>query len=314
MSQFFFRFLLILIGLHILASFCLAQAVQEKKARGATTEKDADQVDSKSEEEATKFTRIRSDAAGNPVAFETSIVTYEGKNDKGEPITVDLVGAIHIGSAGYYEALNKEFEQYESLLYELVAPEGTVIKKGEKRDSAMNVVSGFQRTMKDFLGLDFQLDHIDYTKKNFVHADMSPEEFSQSMKANDESPMRLFFRIMGHSMASQGKKGSISDADLLSALFSEDRNLKLRKILAQQLQSGDDMLSVFEGKDGSTIITHRNKKALEVLQKELQSGKKKLGIFYGAGHFPEMEASLLEDFDLKKTKERWLTAWSLIDK
>jgi len=311
-----------MVGLNLLLGIGLrANAQQTTPSRLALAGEQATQSQkpetkeaaSKTEEKKSEFTRIRRDEEGNPIAFETSIVRYVGKNKKGEDISVDLVGAIHIGEKAYYERLNKQFEGYEALLYELVAPEGTKIEKGAQRKSGFSAVSSLQRTMKDFLGLDFQLDHIDYTKKNFIHADMSPDEFSKSMKANEESGMRIFFKMLGHSVGAQGKPGAMSDADIISLLFAKDRDVKLRRLMAEQLQSGDDMLSVFEGKDGSTIITHRNKKALSVLQREIDNGKQNLGIFYGAGHFPDMEQRLIEEFKLKKTDEKWISAWQLTD-
>src|SRR5262249_34256709 len=35
------------------------------------------------------------------------------------------------------------------------------------------------------------------------------------------------------------------------------------------------------------------------------------GIFYGAAHMPDFEKRLAEDFDLKKDKVEWVTAWDL---
>ena len=88
-------------------------------------------------------------------------------DDEGNRITVDLIGAVHIGEKEYFENLNQRFEQYESLLYELVAPEGTVIPKGGGRDEGIptNPIAAMQVGMKTALGLEFQLEHIDYTKR-----------------------------------------------------------------------------------------------------------------------------------------------------
>ena len=47
-----------------------------------------------------------------------------------------------------------------------------------------------QMGMKETLGLEFQLELIDYNRDNFTHADMSPEEFAESMVENDESLMK----------------------------------------------------------------------------------------------------------------------------
>jgi len=153
-----------------------------------------------------RFMRIRRDQKGRPVAMETSIVRYVGKNAKGQQVTVDLIGAVHVGGKDYYEALNKQFEKYESLLYELVAPEGTVIPKGGRVDDdsiSLNPVGGIQKGLKQMLDLEFQLEQIDYTRKNFVHADMTPTEFGESMKENEESIGGYALKAFGQSMAMQ---------------------------------------------------------------------------------------------------------------
>ena len=70
--------------------------------------------------------------------------------------------------------------------------------------------------------------------------------------------------------------------------------------------------TAFANEDGtSTIITERNRVALNVLRDQLLSGKKKIGIFYGAGHFPDMEERLVDQFGLARQSEEWLTAWKL---
>ena len=137
-----------------------------------------------------RFLRLRNNDKGDPVAMETSITRYE--SDRYPGVTVDLIGVVHIADKGYYDKLNKLFEQYDALLYELVAPEGARPIKGQNRQGT-SALSGMQRMMKDMLDLQFQLDCIDYQKKNFVHADMSPAEFTKSMNKRGESFSQLFF-------------------------------------------------------------------------------------------------------------------------
>ena len=48
--------------------------------------------------------------------------------------------------------------------------------------------------MKNMLDLKFQLDAVDYSAENFVHADMDPATFSREMDLNDESIFKLVFR------------------------------------------------------------------------------------------------------------------------
>jgi hypothetical protein len=227
-------------------------------------------------------------------------------------VVVDLIGAVHVGEKEYYDELNKLFDGYDVVLYELVAPEGTVIQKDARKDKvSTHPVGLLQDGMKSMLGLEHQLDCIDYTKKNFVHADMSPEEFNKSMTERGESFMQMFLKMMGQGMAQQQKADGGGDVAILMALFSRDRNLKLKIAMAEQLENAGGQLDILSGPEGSTIITQRNRKCFEVLTKELAAGKKKIGVFYGAGHFADMEDRLIKEFGLKRSAEKWLVAWNL---
>ena len=170
--------------------------------------------------------------------------------------------------------------------------------------------------MKTMLELEHQLDCVDYTKANFVHADMSPEEFNKTMENRGESFMQMFLRMMGQGMAQQAineEKGiaGTSDMAILFALFSPDRARQLKIAMADQFENLEGQMAVLDGPEGSTIITERNRKAFEVLDRELKAGKKKIGIFYGAGHLPDMEKRLETDLGMTRDQEKWITAWSL---
>ena len=68
---------------------------------------------------------------------------------------------------------------------------------------------------------------------------------------------------------------------------------------------------MFDGPEGSTIITERNKKAFEVLSREIAKGRKKMAVFYGAGHLPDMQRRLEQDFGMQRKGTEWISAWSL---
>ena len=159
-------------GLAAICGVCVAQT----PAPAVTSPKTAS--DDKSVELGKDWVRIRYDDKHKPLAMESAIVRYEpvarDPNASGPPVTVDLVGAVHIGDAAYYEGLNRRFDGYDALLYELVAPEGTVVERG-RGTSNTHPLGALQNGMKAMLDLDHQLEKVDYTKKNFVHADMSPD-------------------------------------------------------------------------------------------------------------------------------------------
>lgn len=255
--------------------------------------------------------RIRRDDRGRAMAMDTSITRFEMKNKDGERVYVDLIGAIHIGEKEYYQALNDRFEQYDAMLYELVAPEGTVIPKGGGGRDVTNPVAAMQLGMMSGLDLTFQLEEIDYTKKNFVHADMTPEEFAESWKNNNESLGRILLKSIGQSMAMQQRGGGPSNLSLLSAALSDNPTLGFRRIAAKQMVDMDAGMSIFEGDNGSTIIDHRNAKVIEVLQRELDKGTKEIAIFYGAGHLNDLQRRLESDLKMKRGGKTWLEAWKL---
>lgn len=256
-----------------------------------------------------KFLRVVRDAKSEPISLDTSIVKFVPKEPGREGLSVDLIGAVHVGEKSYYDELNKAFKKYDALLFELVAPEGTKIPKGGGEGSG-HPVALLQNGMKEMLELDHQLACIDYTKKNFVHADMTPEQFAKSMADRGESMLSMMFRAMGQSMAAQ-KPGKSPETEMLFALFAKDRASSLKRVMAEQFEDMEGMMDTFGGPDGSAIITDRNKAALAVLKKEIAAGRKKIGIFYGAAHLPDMEERLEKEFDLKMVEERWVTAWNL---
>lgn len=266
----------------------------------------------------TDWVRIESDANKRPLGMQTAVVRYTGQaaatDGTKRDVAVDLIGAVHVGDVAYYDNLNKRFTQYDSLLYELVAPPGTVVEPG-RGTSNRHPVGMLQNGMKTMLELDHQLEKIDYKKPNFVHADMSPEQFEKAMRDRNESFLQMYFRLLGTALAHQGEVGASgpSDLDVLAALFAKDRPRRLKILLAKQLADMETLMVSFGGEQGSAIITDRNTIALNVLKDQLAAGKKQVGIFYGAGHLQDMDERLRKDFGLKPAAIEWLTAWNLAE-
>jgi hypothetical protein len=260
-----------------------------------------------------RFVRVTRDGNRRPLALETAIVRYESSKSSAHHFTVDLVGAIHIADKTYYEQLNREFENYDAVLYELVASEKhNAPKPGES--SGSHPISMLQNSMKNVLSLEFQLNVIDYRRANMVHADMSPDEFDKSMQQRGESNSQIMARMLGYALSRPSESpNSQSGAKLLSALFDKNRSMALKRIMAEEFSQGDGSLAVLEGggTNGSTLISGRNAVALEVLRREINAGKSKMAIFYGAAHMPNFQEKLRAEFDMTPVSARWLVAWEL---
>lgn len=301
----------------------LAQSeLQDASARAAGRASSKRGEDQQSKERlGTKWVRIVRDKDDEPLSMETAIVRYVpaeavelSKSPGDYPLYVDLVGAVHIGDKAYYAQLNQRFRKYDAVLYELVAPEGTVVPLGRGSSNA-HPLGALQNGMKSMLEVEHQLEQIDYTQPNFVHADLSPEKFLESMERRDETFIQMYFRMLGASLAEQGRQsvhGESAELDIMAALFAEDRARKLKIALAKQFEGMESLMVGLSGVDGSTLITERNNKALDVLENQLnekQAGR--FAIFYGAGHLAEMHASMEQRFGYRAVAIEWVEAWDL---
>lgn len=236
--------------------------------------------------------------------LETSIATLEK-----DGVCVDLIGAIHIADQSYYEILNRTFPRYDSLLFEMVGGEKRSIGATTVDPSSGSNLSGLRdiySMVSRFLGLSGQAEQIDYNAKNFVHADLSMEDFEKKQKQRNESLLGLALKAGVHGQSTQAVRQPDANR-LMAAMLTGNRNM-LKLELIHTLGQGDDQISMFAG--DTVIITDRNAKCLEVMEEQIAQGKKNLGIFYGAAHFPEMEKTLRAR-GWKRTGERWLTAWNI---
>ena len=191
---------------------------------------DADKAAKKSDE---LYIRVKTTDQDKPGALQTAIVRYKGKSGtKYAGKIVDLVGVVHIGQSEYYADLNKRLAKYDSVLYELVAPDGTRIRP-EDLEKRRSVLASMQTGMKDMLNLEYQLELVDYMAENFRHADMSPDEFVEDLERRGDSIWKMVARMMGAGLASQASTGG--DAGMLFAMFSNDRSKKMKQAMARQL-------------------------------------------------------------------------------
>ena len=141
--------------------------------------------------------RVRRDSKNRPLALETATGHYV--STQGKPVTVDLIGAIHIGDADYYHRLNERFRSYDKVLFELVMPEGQSLKGlGDHRSN--HPIGMLQQSLPSVLDLDYQLKAIDYTAKNFEHADLSPDEMAAAIRKRGDNGasigIKVFFDLL----------------------------------------------------------------------------------------------------------------------
>jgi hypothetical protein len=264
--------------------------------------------------------RIIKDPATKEQHLEVPILHYSKGPRFSNPVAVDFVGAVHLGEASYYDDLNKRFKNYDSVLFELVSDGQNLPVVGEKRPDS--ILGTLQRALCNLLGLEFQLDEINYKAKNFVHADLSPQELSDAMNARGESLPQLLMKLITLSTdpelqkALEEKGYSDNSLDGVNPLLillrgpTTEERIKIRRFMAQGLIGSDAVMKLLEGEKGFSLITDRNSEVMSVLNKETAAGKRKLAIFYGVGHLPDLHKRL-GDQGYRLGSVEWVTAWNM---
>jgi hypothetical protein len=264
--------------------------------------------------------RITVDPDAKTEHLEVPLVRYSKAQSYGELTTVDFVGAVHLGERSYYEDLNNRFKDYDVVLYELVSDgENLPEQNGEPSDSILGTV---QRAMCNLIGLTFQLDVINYRAKNFVHADLSPEELHDAMQARGESLPQLLMRLIKLSTDPELQKTleakgyneallkGINPLLILLRGPTPQERLIMRRFMAQGLIGSDTVLKALEGEKGFSLITDRNAEVMAVLNNETAAGHRTLAIFYGVGHLPDLHERLVKQ-GYRITQVEWMRAWNM---
>lgn len=165
--------------------------------------------------------------------------------------------------------------------------------------------------LQNTLALEGQLDGIDYHQPNFVHADMSLEEFSSMQQDRQEGFLALWLKAVqvqiDNPQVTANQPGLLQ---ILEILTRQDSATELKRLIGRTFDSVEALMAGMEAGDGTVIITERNKVALKVMEEQIKAGKRNLAIFYGSAHLPDMEKRL-QEMGFKKQQSTWMTAWDL---
>jgi len=259
---------------------------------------------------------------------QTAVTRYE--NAQG--IAVDLVGAVHLADPAYYAGLNKTFTAYDVVLFEMVGGDPQPADDGKQpaagdggglparaNDPAAALLRGVQMMVTNILKLQHQFEGIDYKARNFVHADVSWDQFRKLQAERNETFLTLLQRAVksqaDDAQQAEGKKPAAGQDDfesilaLVAALQNGDPS-GLKLMMARQFEGAERMIGAFEGEKGSVIIAERNKIVIQKLEEQMKEGRKKVAVFYGAGHYPDLEKRLVA-MGFRQTRHEWRTAWDI---
>jgi hypothetical protein len=205
------------------------------------------------------------------------IATY-----KNGDATLTLHAALHVADPEHYRDLQQRFTR-STRCCTSSSPKRVCATPGDgvRRQRPLSLLQG---GMARGLGLVEQFVHVDYRRANFVHADLTDEQWkrrsrrpaaasSGNCSASDRRPTRTATRRES-AQGGRRRRGAAPPA----------RVHELRIVFARLLAEPDG-----DRRHPTVIIEARNERCLEVLQQQLAAGKRKLGIYYGAAHMEHIE-------------------------
>ena len=262
------------------------------------------------------YVRIAGDERSN--RMEVKVATFTLPDGR----TVDLFGVVHLGDATYYQDVDQRLATYDAVLFELVGNPSSLQNPSapdasDAQPPRPHPLRGLQKGIGSLFKLEFQLERIDYTRPNFVHADATAGEFAKMQADRGESMMKLLLQSlkMSGDPAMQEKfkdANNIGIADLVMLFYSEKSMQRVKLVFARLLAESEELLEGGLLEKDNAIIKGRNEVALRKLKEVLSDpAKKRVAIFYGAGHMPSMQRDLEDKWQGRLTSEAWLPAWTM---
>ncbi len=218
-------------------------------------------------------------------------------------VQVDLYGVVHMADRSYYRKVQRDLNSYDVVLYE-------GIKQGDKPNKETQVLNLFQLGMAKVFGFQFQKTGIDYTGKNFVHADIDAAALKRGMKGEKLTPIEG----LGITKEQMGlfKPFLLKAGVYMEMYFMQNPEVRrnLKYTFGKQL-ANTDIEKQLSPQMRKAIIIDRNQIVMNVLSVQIKDLRKdKFAIFYGAGHNPDFAKRLLAK-GWKKGPKRWMVAWNI---
>jgi hypothetical protein len=240
-----------------------------------------------------------------------------------------LTGVSHIGETNYFEALQRHLDAQSLVLFEGVGEHGpgeevTPAERAAQAQEKGNE-SSLQSTMASSLGLEFQLEAIDYTSLRFRNSDLTIGQLRELMGREEKTnapggagAAQTFESLLGmmqggtwlDTLMQFGMRVLGSDARLraLSKLALIEMFGQMQGDPAQLRGLPPDLKQLL-----AVLIQQRNQKVLSDLKGELgkNPGPASVALFYGTGHMPDLERGLRGQLKYRPAGEEWYTALSV---
>lgn len=257
------------------------------------------------------FLRIVED--GDYARLELASKTY---SNPAQGLTVTLLAAIHFAQDQFYERQMEIARQSSCTLYEGKGLDKIGIEWNcQPLPAKVNRSHHFSIIAKSY-NLSLQLEKIDHSYVNFVHADFSFQEECPKL----EERLRDFAEFIEHynnKYDEQGKKSELNDGYeyYINIQINNQKQIPLKSLiesLEKQTNNIETLLKE-QGEDFySREFMQRNNIVLDKFAQQAAmatpENPKHIIIFYGAGHMPYFEAELRQKYNLRFQSEEWISS------
>lgn len=240
--------------------------------------------------------------------LQTKARKYTPKSGSGP--TIWLVGVAHVGRADYYQSLQKLLDAQTLVLYEGVSRKGVDPAAAQKLTKADPKLSSTYQILSDSLGLQFQLNAINYDHSSFRNSDLTWEELS-AIEASHPGPKGAAgLSAIGSTLDANSTQGK-AIANMMGAMKDDPSSLEAFRIMMVEMLSMPNATDLaLSPALGDLLIKTRNAKVLGDIKTELakKSASESIAVFFGAGHMLDMEQHLVTNYGYAPHEEQWFNA------
>lgn len=229
-------------------------------------------------------------------------LTAEGKPD------VWLVGAIHVGTKKYYEELQTLLDAQGTVLYEGVKPSKNAPKEQPAAPKpGEQAPKPIYKVLSDALGLEFQLNQINYKHDNWINSDLSMDDLDKLNKEKGGGKPTSFDTIK---QVLDPNSPMAKQLTTVLGMATDGMKEAIKLIIVKKVAVGET-----PGLDATMqeiVLEARNKSALDYFAKTIAAPNppKSVAIFYGAMHMPDIQKALATTYGYKSADQKWFLAAS----
>jgi hypothetical protein len=271
----------------------------------------------------------------NLVQLQIAAREFLPAGGRGRAVWLD--GVSHIGDAKYYSRLQAHLDAQTLVLFEGVGPaerdasggdettgrEKATENKPSRPGAGSEDRGSLQSAMAASLGLVFQLEAIDYRRRNFRNSDLSIAQLRELMLQSETKSGKPGASESFQDLVELMQGDSWFDALLQMALRLLGANPKFRALGRLALI---DLLGEIQGDPSrlqglppemkqllEVLLQRRNEKVLSDLKAGLAQIDRhgSIAVFFGTGHMPDLEIKLRSQLKYRPAEQIWFTVFQV---